>query len=417
MADDLGYGELGSFGQKLIQTPNIDQLSREGMRFTQYYAGAPLCNPSRYALLVGQHAGTTGVITNGRNELPEGAITIGHVMRAAGYKTGIIGKWALGRPGSVGGPLEQGFDYFFGYENQSDAHNYYPETLTENNSQVTLPGNRESAQHRNASHKVTYAPDVLLERTLSFMARNRHNPFYLQLDYTLPHVNNELQKYSGNGFEHPGENRYAMAGWKDTESSYAELVSILDDYVGEIMAALDSLALNENTIVIFTSDNGPTGVRTLDGLLRFGATGKFKGMKGGLYEGGIRVPMVAWWPGVIQSDSTYGVATTFWDVMPTLTELVDSPLDTETDGISFAKALTNDLTASPERLLYWQLKDRVAARHGSWKWMRVNMGQPNQRDFLFNITLDPGESNNLAKQEPQKLKELQDMASSYIHSI
>jgi arylsulfatase A-like enzyme len=394
-ADDLGYGDLGSFGQELIKTPHLDQLAAEGMRFTQHYAGSALCSPSRYAFFTGKHAGSTGAVA----------------MRRAGYYTGMIGKWALGPVNSSGAPLKQGFDYFFGYADQVTAHNYYPVRLIENYWPVGLPGNILSEQRNIAAEKKTYAAESIQRRAITFLQDNRDKPFYLQLDYNLPHVNNELHALTGNGFEHPGPGRYADKGWTEAEKSYAEMVSLIDDYVGELIAKLHSLGLAKNTLVIFTSDNGPTGVRTRGSLQRFNATGGLRGIKGTLFEGGIRVPMIAWWPGTIKRHSVNNSVTTFWDVMPTLAELIGSEEILETDGESFAGTLRSwgwGWGKDPgERLLYWEIDDRKAVRHGDWKWVHHPMKV--WGDFLYNIAQDPGETANLATKSPEILARLQSM--------
>ena len=413
MADDLGYGELGSYGQQLIRTPHLDQLAAEGMRFMQYYAGAPLCNPSRFTLVTGKHAGTTRAVTNRPNRLPQSDNTLGYVMQAAGYYTGIIGKWALGETGSSGDPLKQGYNYFFGYPTQGAAHNYYPETLTENSLKVILEGNKESDKRRIAAEKHTYAPDIIQQRALSFIEANKQRNFYLQLDYNLPHVNNELQRLRGNGFEHPGSGRYASENWMETERGYAEMVSLMDDYVGELIEKLHLLRLAENTLVIFTSDNGPTGVRGLGPLKRFAATGGLRGMKGQVFEGGIRVPMIAWWPGTIAAGSTSHSVNAFWDLMPTLAKLAGSSAKIETDGISFVDVLTGEAEESVDRLMYWEILDRKAVRYGDWKWVRVDHLKPTEKDYLYNIAQDPAEQNDLAGKEPGRLKRLQKMAGEY----
>jgi arylsulfatase A-like enzyme len=414
MADDLGYGDLGSYGQTLIRTPNLDRLAAEGMRFTQYYAGSAACNPSRFAFTTGKHAGTTGVVTNGANRLPLGGMTVARLMREAGYHTGIIGKWALGDAGTSGEPLKQGFDYFFGYPTQDAAHNYYPEALTENQSRKILEGNKDSDRPGVAAEKATYAPGILHQRVLAFLKANSRRHFYLQVDFNLPHVNSEMNKRRGNGFEHPGAGRYAAKeDWTERERSYAELVSLMDDYVGELVNTLRDLGIAENTLVIFTSDNGPAGERRISSLQRFAAAGSFKGWKGQLFEGGIRVPMIAWWPDTIDAGTTNNSITTSWDVLPTLAELVGSDKNFESDGRSFAGVLTGEAEVPAERLLYWQLMAQRAVRYGDWKWVRTGHHSTNKQDFLYNIALDPGEKNDLADLEPEQLQRLQGMAQKY----
>lgn len=414
MADDLGYGDLGSYGQVLIRTPHLDRLAREGMRFTQYYAGSAACNPSRFAFATGKHAGTTGVTTNRDNRLPPDTMTVGRVMQAAGYRTGLIGKWALGDVGTGGEPLKQGFDYFFGYANQNAAHNYYPETLAEDLGTVALEGNKDSSHNLVAQARQTYAPGIMQRKALDFIRENRQRRFYLQLDLNLPHVNNELHMLRGNGFEHPGEGRYAaQAGWTGQDRAYAEMVGLMDDYVGEIIATLQSLGLENDTLVIFTSDNGPAGERGLGSLQRFAAAGPLNGRKGRLYEGGIRVPMIAWWPGTIPAGTTSNATVTAWDELSTLAELAASSAKFESDGMSFAPLLQGAGDPRKARLLYWHLKDQVAVRYGDWKFLSVRRGTLFEENFLYNIALDPREMNDLANVHPERLRQLGDMAKQF----
>lgn len=417
-ADDLGYGELGSFGQTLINTPHLDEMAAQGMRFTQHYAGSPLCKPSRYAFQTGRHAGTTGMTTNASAILPENSVTIAKLMRGAGYYTGIIGKWALNEPSGSGAPLNQGFDYFFGYPYQRAAHNYFPESLMENDEHIPLTGNTASEQENISAVREVYAGDIIHQRALAFMENNRERFFYLQLDYNLPHVNNELHELTGNGFEHPGPGRYADRDWTAAEKSYAEMVSLMDDYVGELLATLESLGIADKTLVIFTSDNGPTGVRGREVLKRFNATGGFRGMKGMLFEAGIRVPMIAWWPGTVEAGAVSDDVTVAWDVLPTLAELARlqeqasgegqsfAPVPPG-DGLSFVPVLLGEGQMPTERMLYWEIRDRQAVRYGDWKWVHHPMVEGS--DFLYNIAENPGEYTNLAEKHPEIMARLQGM--------
>jgi arylsulfatase A len=414
MADDLGYGDLGSYGQTLIRTPNLDRLAAEGIRFTQYYAGSSVCNPSRFAFFTGKHSGRTGVITNTDNKLPADIMTVGKLMQSGGYFTGLIGKWALGAAGTSGEPLKQGFDYFFGYPTQLSAHNYYPQTLTENLGSALLEGNKDSDHPSVAAVRQTYAPQVMQEKTLAFIRDNSKRRFYLQLDLNLPHTNSVLQQLHGNGFEHPGAGRYAAkADWTERDRGYAEMVGLMDDYVGEIIQLLYSLGIAQNTLIIFTSDNGPAGERGLESLQRFAATGFLRGKKGTLYEGGIRVPMIAWWPDIIRAGTTSDSTVAAWDEMPTLAELTGSKLELESDGVSFLPLLSGSTEQREDRLLYWHLKTQIAARYADWKWLRLYSDTFMQRDYLYNVRVDPGEKKDLAKLHPEQLQKIQDMAENF----
>ena len=410
LADDLGYGELGSYGQELISTPNIDRLAAEGLRFTQHYAGSSLCNPSRYSLMTGQHAGSSGVTTNRDNTLPERGNSLGKLMREAGYTTGTIGKWALGSLKTTGSPLKQGFDYFYGYSNQVEAHAYYPEFLWENDRRVRLPGNKLSSATNIADAKQTYAPAIINQKAIDFIIRNQERPFYLQVHYTLPHINNELQDATGNGFEIPGPSRYENPDWTLQERAYAEMVSLMDDYVGQIINTLETLGLKENTVVFFSSDNGPSGVRSRASLNKFNATGGLRGMKGMLFEGGIRVPLIAWWPGTIEGGIETHRISSFWDMLSTLVDLSRSEATPASDGISLAPLLLGNTPNPVPSLLYWAIRDRVALRKGPWKWVHHPM--KNQSDFLFNLDQDPGERHDLAGENRDKLMELMHLAQS-----
>jgi arylsulfatase A len=416
MADDMGYGDLGSFGQKLIPTPHLDHLAAEGMRFTQHYGGGAVCSPSRYALFTGLHSGTTGVTDNGGVILPEDAVTLAHVIQAAGYRTAFLGKWTLGGTGSSGYPLKQGFDYFFGYTRGGDSHNYYPESLVEGNTPVRLKGNQDSQDPRIAAKNVTYAPAVIQQRALDFIRSNKGQPFYLHLDYNLPHINNELHKRDGNGFEFPGKGRFVDEDWSEPDKGYAELVAIIDDYVAELVELLKETGLEKNTLFIFTSDNGPTGVRGLGSIKHFDSTGGLRGMKGKVFEGGIRIPMIAWWPGTVPAGTSTDTATTFWDILPTFAELSASPLDYQTDGLSLVRLLQGENDLPRERLLFWRQSDRLAVRLGDWKWVRLNIDSKRQQDLLFNIADDREEQHDLSQVAPDQMKRLQEAAKNYLHS-
>lgn len=408
MADDLGYGDLGSYGQQLLQTPHLDQLAAEGMRFTQFYAGSAACTPSRYALVTGKHAGTSGVTTNRIDSLPEGVFTVGQLLQRTGYRTGLVGKWALGGPGSHGFPLDVGFDYFYGYPGQRLAHNYYPEKLMENRDWVELTGNLESTVPYVAQRKVVNAAERIHQAALAFIKRNRDTPFYLQLDYNLPHVNNHLAKSTGNGYEHDGAGRYADKDWTESEKGYGEMVGLIDDYVGELIALLRAQGLDDNTLVIFTSDNGPAGVRTQESLSKFNATGGLRGNKGTLHEGGIRVPMIAWWPGRVPF-GTNDRPLALWDWMSTVAELSGANTDFETDGVSYADSLAGLEAPAQQTPLYWAFNDWLAVRLGPLKWVK----HPNGREYLFDIEQDPGERHNLLRRQPDRAEALRAIAEAY----
>src|SRR6185369_7948580 len=296
LADDLGFGDLGCYGQKLIKTPNLDQLAAEGIRFTQVYASAPVCAPSRASLMTGLHQGHAYIRGNNdsngqRVSLRPQDTAIAQVLKSAGYRTGIIGKWGLGEPDTDGIPNKKGFDYFFGYLNQNLAHNYYPDYLWRNSEKVQLRGK-------------SYSPDLFGKEALDFIRRESKNPFFLYLAYTLPHANNELNRKSGNGMEIPSDEPYSNEKWTQPNKNFAAMVTKLDHQVGEIVALLKTLKLDDNTILIFSGDNGPQG--TDEGNYNagfFNSTGGLRGLKRSLYEGGIREPMIIRWPGRIKVGS------------------------------------------------------------------------------------------------------------------
>ncbi len=342
MADDLGYGELGCYGQKTLQTPNIDRLATEGLRFTDAYAGSTVCAPSRCVLMTGLHTGHCRVRGNARVPLLPEDVTVGEVLRDAGYVTGMFGKWGLGEPESTGLPNRQGFEHWFGYLNQRHAHNYYPEYLWDNETKFPLTGN--VAQGGVASSKAVYSHDVIADRTLKFLDGVSEKPFFLYVPVTLPHVNNELYRATKNGMEVPDYGPFAEKDWPDPEKGRAMMIHMLDRDVGRIMDKIRQLGIDENTLVIFTSDNGPQqeGGSKLE---FFNSSGPLRGYKRDLYEGGIRVPLIARWPGVVQAGQTSEVPFTFWDFLPTAAELAGGKIPEGLDGISVLPILVGEKLA------------------------------------------------------------------------
>ena len=297
LADDLGYGDLGSYGQKLTKTPNLDQLAKEGTRFTQVYTSAPVCAPSRASLMTGKHQGHALIRgNNGKNNerisLRSEDTTIAEVLKTAGYRTGIVGKWGLGEPDTAGIPNKKGFDYFYGYLDQTLAHNYYPDYLWRNQEKVNLGGK-------------SYSADLFTNEALEFITRESKNPFFLYLAITLPHANNELNRKTGNGMEIPSDAPYTNENWTQPNKNFAAMVTKMDTDVGKILALLKQLKIDDNTIVIFTGDNGPQG--TVEGSYDatfFNSTGGLRGIKRSLYEGGIREPMIIRWNGKVKAGQT-----------------------------------------------------------------------------------------------------------------
>src|SRR5262244_3630282 len=325
-ADDLGYGDLSCYGQRKFKTPNIDRLAAEGLRFTQYYAGGTVCAPSRSALMTGQHTGHTRIRGNARYPLLPEDVTVAEVLKAtpgARYKTALIGKWGLGEAGTTGVPNRQGFDYFFGYLNQRHAHNYYPTFLWRNEEQVKLRNvvpeeDKEGAG--NSTNRLDYSHDLIAEESLKFIEQNGRSPFFLYLAFTIPHANNEAGK---KGMEVPDQGEFASKDWPEQERAKAAMITRMDRDVGRLMALLKKLGIDDNTIVFFTSDNGPHREGGADPDF-FDSNGPLRGIKRDLYEGGIRVPMIARWPGRIKSrggGAKSDQVWAHWDFLPTVAEI------------------------------------------------------------------------------------------------
>jgi len=394
LADDLGYGDLGCYGQKVLRTPNIDRMAREGVRFTDCYAGSTVCAPSRCCLMTGYHTGHARVRGNKRHPLLPEDVTVAEVLKDAGYVTGIVGKWGLGEPGTTGIPNKKGFDEWFGYLNQRHAHNYYPDYLWENEKKYYLGGKK-------------YSHDLFTQRALDFVKRHRRRPFFLYLAYTLPHANNELGAKTGNGMEVPSDAPYSDKPWPQQEKNFAAMVTRLDRDVGRLFALLKELGLDENTIVFFTSDNGPhrEGGHKSD---FFDSNGPLRGIKRDLYDGGIRVPMIVRWPGKIEPGRVSDVPWAFWDFMPTAAELAGTRAPEGIDGISMVPAILGGEQKRHE-YLYWEFYERgfqQAVRMGDWKGVRLAIGKPIE---LYNLEKDIGEKSNIAGERPDVVAKIEEI--------
>ena len=399
LADDLGYGDLGCYGQKKIRTPNIDRLAAEGMRFTQAYAGNTVCAPSRAALMTGLHMGHARIRGNAKVPLEPGDVTVAEVLKAAGYSTGAIVKWGLGNEGTTGHPNRQGFDEWFGYLDQTHAHNYYPEYLWRNERQWQLRGNANG-------QKGEYSPDRFTSAALNFLRINQQRPFFLYLAYTLPLANNELGSKTGNGMEIPTDKPYSNENWPQVEKNKAAMITRLDDDVGKILDKLKELKLEGNTIVFFSSDNGPHKEGGVDPKF-FQSSGPFRGIKRDLYEGGIRVPFIVRWPGKVKAGSTNDAVVTFWDFLPTAAELGRSSPPKGIDGISFVPALLGLKQTNHHEFLYWEFHEggsKQAVRTGDWKAIRLAPGKPLE---LYNLKSDVGEKQNVAGEHPDVVERIE----------
>ncbi|TKJ39612.1 MAG: N-acetylgalactosamine-6-sulfatase [Planctomycetes bacterium B3_Pla] len=409
LADDLGYGDLGCYGQKTIKTPNIDKLAEEGMKFTDHYAGSTVCAPSRCCLMTGLHTGHALVRANGNVPLRPSDVTVAELLKDAGYSTGIIGKWGLGEAGSTGIPNRQGFDYWFGYLNQRHAHNYYPTYLWRNEEKVPLKnevnhviGGRDRTPGGVATRRVEYSHDLFAEEALGFVEQNKDRPFFLYLPFTIPHANNEA---GGKGMEVPSFGPYSDKEWPDPQKGHAAMITRMDSDVGRLMAKLKKLGLDENTLVMFSSDNGPHKEGGGDPAF-FNASGPLKGYKRALYEGGIRVPMIARWPDRIKAGSVSDHISAFWDFLPTCCELVGVEAPDGIDGISMVPTLLGQSRRQKKHeVLYWEFHEqgkKLAVRMGNWKGIRLNVAKkPDGPIELYNLKDDIGEKNNLAGRHPE----------------
>jgi arylsulfatase A-like enzyme len=426
LVDDMGYGDLGCYGQKTLKTPNIDKLASEGMLFTQHYAGSTVCAPSRAALLTGKHTGHTSV----RGNSPEGQLleddeeTIAKLLKKQGYKTAVIGKWGVGNHPEPNDPERNGFDHSYGYVNMWHAHNFFPEFLYRNGQKESLEGNVTDWSYDYpkdmkegtgvAKEKVTYAVNKLQEDALNYIEKNKNNPFFLYYCLNIPHANNEAGYYTGDGMEVPSYGEFASKDWPNPEKGFATTISIIDNSVAEIEKRLKDLGIADNTIIVFVSDNGPHEEGGHDSNF-FNSNGIYKGTKRDLYEGGIRVPLIVKWPNKIKEGSIVNSPVASWDFLSTFAEIVGAKTSVPVDGISFLPTLLgNDDQQKKHEYLYWafyELGGRQALRSGDWKYVKLNVRDQNKKvvEELFNIAKDPSETENLLKKYPEKVKELADL--------
>lgn len=407
LADDLGYGDLSCYGQQKFKTPHIDQLAAEGLRFTQAYAGSTVCAPSRCALMTGLHTGHAQIRGN-REVKPEGQFpirkdtqTIPTVLRRAGYVSGMFGKWGLGAPGSEGDPMEF-FDAFFGYNCQAAAHTFYPDALWRNREKVPLD-------------KKTYSHDLIMDAAFAFIRANKDRPFFCYLSVTIPHASmhapqalHEKYRKQFPQFE-AVTGKYAGPEVVNPVAAFPAMVEHLDNGVGRLSALLKELGLNDNTLVIFTSDNGPHKEGGHDPEF-WDSNGPLKGIKRDLYEGGIRVPFIARWPAVIKPGGTTGQITAFWDMLPTFCELAEVPPPAGLDGLSILPTFKG-LTQPQHDYLYWEFTERggsQALRMGDYKAVRLKVAKaPDAPVELYDLASDLGETNNIATQHPGLVRKIE----------
>ena len=405
LADDLGYGDLGSYGQREIQTPHLDQLARQGMRFTRFYAGSTVCAPSRCTLMTGLHTGHCLIRGNRRVDLREKDVTVAEMLKQAGYKTGMFGKWGLGSEGGTGLPTRQGFDAFFGYLDQAHAHNYYPTFLIRGAAREPLdnvvphPGRQGQGV---ASEKKTYSHDLIMQEALEFVERNYQKPFFLDLPVTIPHANNEA---GDQGMEVPDLGIYADRDWPEPEKGRAAMISYLDTGIGQLMQKLKDLGIDERTIVFFSSDNGPhdEGGSKSD---FFNSSGSLRGSKRYLYEGGVRVPLIVRWPGKVAAGSQSDHIGAFWDFMPTAADLAGTKSPKGIDGLSFAPTLLGKGHQKEHAYLYWEFHE-----HGKIQALLIENHKAlrglGKEVLLYDLVADPKETKDIASSRPDLVERVE----------
>jgi uncharacterized sulfatase len=414
LADDLGYGDLGCYGSTRIQTPNLDQLAAEGIRFTDFYAGSTVCTPSRAALMLGRHTGRLnlrGNVAGGTLQADE--TTVAEVLKAAGYRNGLIGKWGLANEGLPGVPQKKGFDDFVGYLENVHAHDYYPTYLWRHDPVTGFDGRMPLPENQSGA-KGLYIPDLCTTAALNFIRSNRpdqfnrYRPFFLFLSYTTPHANNEEGRQSGNGMQVPSDAPYANEPWPQPERNKAAMITRMDADIGRILERLREYTLETNTVVLFTSDNGPHREGGVDPKF-LNSAGPFRGHKRDLTEGGIRVPMIVRWPARIRPGQVSDFPWAFWDFLPTAAEIAMTTPPTGLDGISVLPLLTGGAQTNRHEYLYWEFHERgfqQALRRGEWKALRPQAGEPLE---LYNLKADPGERQNVAEQHPDVVAQLEAM--------
>ncbi len=411
LADDLGYGDLGCYGQTQIKTPHLDKFAKEGMRFTQCYAGSTVCAPSRSSLMTGQHTGHTLIRGNAAVALRPQDVTVAEMLKQAGYKTAAIGKWGLGLDGTTGVPQKKGFDQWLGYLDQTHAHNYYPEYLWRFDPATGYDGKLPLTKNEN-NQRGQYAHDLFTTAALNYVRINQPEkatpaaPFFLYLAYTIPHANNELSRATGNGMEVPSDAPYTNERWPQPEKNKAAMITRLDADIGKLLARLDELELATNTVIFFSSDNGPHREGGNDPKF-FASQGGLRGLKRDLYEGGIRVPMIVRWPGTVPAGRVNEQVWAFWDFLPTVAEIAGGKIPTGIDGISMLPALTGHRQKNHE-FLYWEFHEggsKQAVRMNDWKAVRLGPGQPLE---LYNLKTDRAESLNVAGENPAVIAQIEE---------
>jgi arylsulfatase A len=417
-ADDLGYGDLSAYGQSRFQTPSLDRMARQGIRFTQYYAGSTVCAPSRCALMTGLHTGHAWIRGNGDIPLRDEDVTIAEVLKAAGYRTAVIGKWGLGNPATFGQPDRQGFEYAFGFLDHRHAHRQYTDHLWRNAERVSADLQRD------------YVNDLFTKETTAFIERQDSRPFFVYLNYTVPHAElrtpeESLAAFRGRFPEKPFENAAADAkpagaasdrpslGYRSQSTplaAFAAMVTRMDRDIGRLLDLLRARGLERRTLVMFISDNGPHREGGADPVF-FKSSGGLRGIKRDLYEGGIRVPMVAQWPGTIPAGRVSDHVWAHWDMLPTLADVAGARVPPVLDGLSMSRALRGEPQPA-QKFLYWEFHERgfqQAVRMGNWKAVRLKPGAPLE---LYDLAVDPHETKDLAASHADIVATIEDVLRS-----
>ena len=420
LSDDLGYGDLACYGQKTLKTPNIDKLANDGIKFTQHYAGAPVCAPSRCALITGKHVGNCSV----RGNQPKGQlirqdeITLPEVFKNAGYKTAIVGKWGMGNAPEPNDPLINGFDHHFGYVNMWHAHNFYPEFLYKDAEKVFFPNVTGDVPKGNypegvgyASVRKVYAPDEFDRAGLQFVENMKDEPFFLYFAINTPHGNSEY-KDDGKGMEVPDTKAFDGESWPNAEKRFAEMIRRLDLTVGKFRDKLTELGIDKNTIIIFSSDNGPHNESGHDDKF-FNSNGQLRGKKRDLYEGGIRVPLIVTFPGTIMPNQTSDEVFAFWDFLPTMSDMLGQPIPKESNGISFMPTLLGKKQSKRHKYLYWEFYEENGKQAVLWKnYKAIKLNTNNSEKTtleLYDIKNELGETRNIASIQPKIASKLAKM--------
>ncbi len=413
MADDLGFGDLGCYGQKVISTPNLDRMANEGMRFTHFYSGATVCAPSRSVLMTGMHHGHTRVRGNAGQKNPAAQslrsddVTVAKLLQQNGYRTALVGKWGLGDigPAEAGLPRKQGFDSFYGYLNQSHAHNHFPDFLWRNETKIAIPNVITPVGDSGAGYATeakVFADDLFAKEAIEFVKENRAKPFFLYWSMVIPHANNERTKALKNGAQVPDFGPYADKDWPEPDKGQAAMISRLDGYVGEMLATLKEIGIADNTLVLFTSDNGPHN-ESNHNLKRFNPSGPYTGIKRSLTDGGIRVPLIAWWPTKVKPNTQSAHPAYFGDWMATAAELIGAETPPNADSLSLVPTLIGNADKQPQHVfLYWEFHEggfkQAALFKGRWKGIRK--GSPDAPVLVYDQSNDIAETHDVAALHP-----------------